>query len=266
MEQKLKQQDMDVITLKVAIKFLQRNGFKLMIGGLCGAALAMYYIMATPQSYEARWQMLMAQMVVSNSEDPAALVQRLRPSSTYTAEVLNHCGKTGEEEVEEYLDKTLQVQIVKNVPNSVEFKLRAASVEQVKACSNAIVGMVIAQQREIINERLAGKQEQLAQYQQALKDEMRQLEKLKKTELGNFGYLAMLDKLTWLRARIDGLQEELFLSQKHPAKLNAPIQVSRKPVSPKVSLIWALGLLLGLMTGLLYAIAREVWRKQMSEA
>lgn len=259
----------DKITPREIANFFSRNRKFILIAGMAGLILSIIYVMLASKSYEARWQMLMAQMVVSNSnsnsEEPAALVQRLRPSSAYTVEVLNYCGKAGEDEVEEYLDKTLQVQVVKNVPNSVEFKLRATSVEQIKVCSNAIVAMVIAQQREIINERQSGKQEQLAQYQQSLKDEMRQLEKLKKTELGNFGYLAMLDKLTWLRARIDGLQEELFLSQKYPAKLNAPIQVSRKPVSPKVPLVLVLGLLLGLMTGLLYAIAREGWRRQMVE-
>ncbi len=261
----------DQITAREVARFFYRNRNYILTAVALGFLVAIIIVVVTPKSFEAKWQMNMAQVVVnnssnSNSEEPAALIQRLRSNLTYPSEVLDVCDKSGEDEIEGYLGKSLQVQTVKNVPNAAEFKLRATSVEQVKACSNAIVAMVIAQQREIINERLAGKQEQLAQYQQSLKDEMRQLERLKKTELGNFGYLAMLDKLTWLRARIDGLQEELFLSQKYPAKLNVPIQVSRKPVSPNVPLVLVLGLLLGVMTGLLYAIGREGWHKQMSEA
>lgn len=260
----------DEISLKRIVDFFARNLRRIFLFGMAGAAASVAYVGMTPKAYEARWQMSMAQMVAasnsnSNSEEPAALIQRLRSSSTYSPLVLDRCSKSGEE-VGEYLDKTLQVKTVKNVPNTADFKLRALSVDQASSCANAIIAMVIEQQRLIISERQAGRQEQLVQYQQALKDEMRQLERLKKTELGNFGYLAMLDKLTWLRARIDGLQEELFLSQKYPAKLNAPIEVSRKPVSPNVPLVLTLGSLLGLMFGLAYAIARDGWRKMKSEA
>lgn len=251
------------------VNFISCSRSYILRAGGAGLLLAVIYVVLTPNSFEARWQMSMAQMVAggtnSNSEEPAALIQRLKSTLTYPSNVLEICGKSGDEEWDEYLDKTLQVQTVKDVPNTAEFKLRAAGIVQASSCANAIVAMVVEQQRLIIGGRQAGKQEQLLQYQKALGEAVSQLETLKKTELGNFGYLAMLDKLTWLRSRIDGLQEELFLSQKHPAKLIAPVDVSRKPVAPKVPLVLLLGLLLGLTAGVLYAIAREGWRKAKSE-
>lgn len=260
----------DQISLRDITNFISRYRSGILMAGILGLLLAAFFVAVTPKSYEARWQMSMAQMVAgntnSNSEDPAALIQRLRTTLAYPEKVLNICGKSLDEEMDEYLDKTLQVQTVKNVTNIAEFKLRAPSVDQARSCANAIITMVIEQQRLIINERQAGRQEQLAQYQKTLRDENRQMERINRTELGNFGYLAMLDKLTWLRARIDGLQEEIFLSQKYPAKLTAPIEVFKKPVSPNGFLILTFGTLLGLMMGLLYAIVREGWKKSMSEA
>lgn len=259
-----------VITPKEIMNFLKRNRRTILIWGMLGLVASTVYATLTPKVFEVRWQMSMARMILGNSygnsEEPAALIQRLRSSLAYPASVRESCGKSGDEEVGEYLDRTLQVQSVKYVPNAVEFKLRAPSVEQATLCAKAIVAMVVEQQRDIIVERQSGKQEQLEKYQKSLKEEFQQLEMLKKTELGNFGYLAKLDNLTWLRTRIDALQEELFFSQKFPAKLNAPIEVSNKPVSPKLQMVFSLGLLFGLMMGMVFAIAREGWSKAMTVA
>jgi uncharacterized protein involved in exopolysaccharide biosynthesis len=251
--------------------FFYRRWLQIVVMGMLGIAVSGVYVVMTPKTYEAKWQMSMAQMVAGssniganiniNSEEPAALIQRLRSPLIYTPSVLEACGKSSNETMGEYLDNTLQMQIVKNLPNVAGFRLRMGSPELAKSCADAIVAMVIEQQSSIIHERQEGKKEQVAQYQKLLRDEMWQLDQLKNTQLGNFGYLAMLDKLTWLRGRIDGLQEELFLSQKYPSKLLSPIDVSRNPVSPNVNLVLILGLLLGLITGLLYAISREGWFK-----
>lgn len=248
------------ISLKDIVVFLRCNLALIVACGVIGIVFSLIYISVTPNSFEARWQLAMAQINNSNSEEPTALIQRLKSPTTYTARVFQACDKSGDD-VGEYLDKALQVRTVKNVPNIIEFTLRVSNKELATQCANALIAMVIDQQRELIRERLSGRQEQLVQYEHALKEEMQQLEQLKKTELGNFGYLANLDKLTWLRTRIDALQEELFLSQKHPAKLTSPLLVSNKPVAPKKSLIMIIGLLLGLLLGLVYAMSREGWRK-----
>ena len=155
----------------------------------------------------------------------------------------------------------IQITAIKNVANAVEMRVRASTHEQAMKCAVAVVAMTVTQQRSLIEERLAGRQNQLTQYQQALREEMQQLEKIKKSELGNFAYLAKLDKLSWLRTRIDVYQEEVFLSRLHPAKLITPIYASKKPVPRRVGLVLILGLMLGLMLGVLYAFGREGWRR-----
>lgn len=264
----------NVVTPKEIAIFLKKNLWVISIWAGGGLLASIAYVIITPKLYEARWQMTMAKMIVSNvngnsnsnsnSEEPLALIQRLRSSLAYPEAVLMSCGKSKGEEIGDYLDESIVVEVVKNVPNSVEFKLRSANIEQGALCANAIVAMVTRQQQDIIRERLAGREEQLVQYEQAFKEEMRQLERLNKTELGNFAYLSKLDKLSWLRSRIDGLQEELFLSKKFPTKLSLPIAISNRPVAPKAQLILFMGAVLGVMMGLLFSLAREGWRKVMT--
>lgn len=263
------------IKLKDINGLLKRNLRLMIFWVVAGLLFSVAYLVKTPDSYEARWQMQMAQFVSSsnidgngnsnsnsNIEEPAALIQRLRTPTAYPVAAQQSCGMPVGGEFGEYLGGTLKIQAVKNVTSDVEMEFRAGSPLQAKQCAEAIVMMIVEQQRGLIEDRLAGRQEQLLQYQQALREELRQLETIQKSELGNFGYLAKLDKLSWLRMRIMALQEEVMLSQKHPARLVAPIFVPSKPVSSKVGLLLFLGVSFGFMLGVLFALGREVWRKE----
>lgn len=204
--------------------------------------------------------------VISNSnsssiEEPVALIQRLRAPTVYPMEVQQSCGTPEGVEFGDYLDGKLKVDAIKGVANAVEMVVSSPSPDQARKCAEGIFAMLVAQQRDLIEERLAGRKEQLLQYQQALQEELQYLEKIKKSELVNLGYLAKLDKLGWLRIRIDVLQEEALLSKRHPAKLIAPIYVPNKPVLKRVGLVLLLGMMFGLMLGVLYALGREGWRK-----
>lgn len=251
------------ISLREIVDFLKRNQKLIALFGIAGLLISLAYVVLAPKEYEARWQMQMAQFSSSNSEEPAALVQRLSSPTTYSIKVQQYCGMPENEEYGEYLNRKLEVKSIKESASTVQFKFRASSSAQAKQCAESIVKMIMEQQRGLIEERLAGRQAQLVQYQHALADEQQQLEKIKKSELGNFGYLAKLDKLSWLRTRIDALQEEALLSQMHPAKLIAPIYAPNKPVSRKAGLLLLLGIGLGLMLGVLYALGREAWRKSV---
>lgn len=244
------------------VNFFKYAPKSIMAGCLVGLLLAVAYVVLMPKKYEARWQIQMAKFVSnsnSNSlvEEPAALTQRLRLPTAYTSDVRQGCGLDDSLEPSEYLDGLLRVNVVKGAPESVEMKVVLLSSEQATKCADALIGMIVTQQRSAIELHLSGRQSQLAAYQKALYEEQRQLGRLKSTELGNFGYLAQLNQMSWLRARIDALKEEIALSQLHPAKLVAPIFAPSKPVSPKVGLSLVLGALLGALIGLLYALGRE---------
>lgn len=258
------------ISLKDIVDFLMRNLRLIVIGGLVGLFFSAAYVVLSPKSYEARWEFQMAQFVSSsssgnssiNSEESAALVQRLRIPTAYPVALQQICGVHQDGDLKDYLDGKLKIEPVKNVSNAVDMKVTARSPDQARQCAEAIVTMITAQQHDLIEERLAGRQDQLQQYQKALSEEQGQLETIQKTELGNFGYLAKLDKLSWLRTRIDALREEVLLSQKHPAKLLVPVFVPSKPVSPNVVFALVLGILLGLLLGVLLAFVRYYGQRE----
>lgn len=255
----------DEIRLRDVFGFLKRNSRLILLTMVVGAMLSAIHLVRAPKLYEAKWQMRMAQFVsgstVSNIEEITDLAWRLQMPLSYPVAVAQTCGMPADKEFGDYLDGSLEVLPIKNVTAGVEMKFRATSTTQAGKCAEAIVMMIAAQQRALIDERMEGIREQILGYQQSLREEQQQLEVIKKSELGNFGYLAKLDKLSRLHARIDTLQEDVLLSQRHPAKLVLPVFVSSKPVSPKAKQVLAYGLLFGLMSGVLFALWRELWRK-----
>lgn len=276
MNEKLLQTSTDEISLREAGVWLRCNISWIIFGGIVGLMLSTSYVLSITKKFEARWQIEMAQFVnnsyssssntvnssgISNNiEEPAALIHRLRTPTAYSEDVQGRClvnkGGGGD-----YLSGIFKVAEVRNVPNTVEMAVRLSSRDEARDCAEAIVGMIVAQQREKVEEKLAGRKEQLLEYQRAFLEEQQQLEQMKGAELANFGYLAKVDKLSWLRTRSDAVQEELMLSQLHPAKLVAPIYVPEKPVSRNVVVTILLGGGVGLLLGGLLAFGREKWSK-----
>lgn len=271
MQNEIQSSSSEEIALKDIVDFFRLNQRLIVIWLVGVVLLSVAYFLMAPKKYEVKWQIHMAQSVASNRdssgisfnsiEEPSALVQRLRFPSIYPATVGISCGMSQDDDIGEYLDGALDVQAVKGVAAAVEMKFRARSVDVARQCAEAIVSMVVEQQAALIEERLVGRREQLSRYQKALLDEQRQLEQMKKKDLSNFAYLSKLDQLSLLRSRVEAFQEEIFLSTKHPAKLTAPILVSNKPISPKLSLVMFFGVLFGFMFGMIHALIRNVWSK-----
>lgn len=248
------------ISLKDMAGFFKRNKWPIVLGAFAGLLFAAAYVVITPKKYEARGQLQMA-FFGANAEEPAALIQRLRYPTTYPLAVQQSCGMPQDGEFGDYLSGALEIQGIKNVANAVEMKVRASSADRAKKCAEAVAAMIVVQQRNMIEERLAGRHEQLIEAQKALQREMQLFDSLKRSENGSIRHLAKLERIGALNARIDALQDEALMAQKHPAKLTVPFAASSHPVSPRVRSLLSLGILLGLMCGVLYALGREGWRK-----
>lgn len=251
------------ISLRDIFNFIKRNQLRFFLCGFAGILLALIYLYLSPKEYEARFQLQMAQISsnvgeASNSEDASSLIHRLRVPTTYSEKATQACAMS-EREFGDYLGGMLAVSPIKGMPNAVEMKVRASSREIAKHCAEGLVFLIRDQQRALIEEKLAGRQLQLEKYQQAMKEEQRQLERIGSATQANFAYLATLGKISWLRSRIDILQEEALLAQMHPTKLVSPIYIPSKSVAPKEKLALILGLMLGVLIGVLYSIARERW-------
>jgi predicted house-cleaning noncanonical NTP pyrophosphatase (MazG superfamily) len=212
--------------------------------------------MQRPKVYEASWQIEMAR----NSEDTNALIERLRLQTTYSIAVQHSCGMPEGEVFGDYLGGKLKVELIKKVANVVEMKVGDTSLDQVKACAEAIVAMIVEQQQKLIDVKLAGQKELIPVMQQKLQRDMKLFADLKRNESGSLKYLAKLEYINALNTHLDALQEEVLMSQLYPAKLIAPIYVPDKPRSPKLGLWMLVGLTLGLFMGMFFAVVRDLWR------
>ncbi|MBI5890605.1 MAG: hypothetical protein HZB47_07995 [Nitrosomonadales bacterium] len=261
MQNEKQQAASDGISLRDFVDFFKRNYQLIVGGGVAGLLFSTAYVSVEPNKYEASWQMQMAQANNSNSEEPAALIQRLRMPTAYPVEVQQACGMPDGGEFSEYLGGTLKVEAIKNVTNAVGMKIRVSSPVQAKQCADAIVAMVVAQQRGLIEERLAGRSELILFIEQMLQRDMQLFESLRRNENGSLKYLAKLERINSLNARLDALKEEVLMSTQHPAKVTVPIFVPSKPVPHRLGLLLLLGVSLGLMLGVLYALGRDGWRR-----
>ena len=269
MQNEKQQTASDEISLRDIVDFFKRNYRLIVGGGVAGLLFSAAYALTVPNKYEASWQMQMAKTGNGNGnengngniEEPAALIQRLRVPTAYPVEVQRACGMPDGGEFGDYLGGTLKVEVVKNVANAVGMKVRVSSPELARQCADSIAAMVVAQQRGLIEERMAGHSELISSVEQMLQRDMKLFEGLKRNENGSLKYLAKLERINSLNARLDALKEEILMSTKRPAKVTVPIFVPSNPVSPKVRLLVIFGMLLGVMLGALYALGRDGWRK-----
>lgn len=248
-------------SIEEPVLFAGRNKAMLASFGALGMLVAVAYVWVSPITYEARWQMVMAKSYFSgeirNSEDPIALIQRLRPSSSLTRGVRISCGKVESGYLEEYLGKSLKLSPVKGLSDTVEFRLRLEGAERTLLCANTISDMVAEQQRGIIVGRQGWHLERLSQYQAALAHVKKQIDRLSQTEIKGMAYLANHDQMSWLRGRIDDIELEMLSVDKFPARVSAPIEVDSRPITPKWGILLPIGLVLGILFGAIVAVFRE---------
>lgn len=260
----------DEISRDALVAFFTRAWKEILLSGLVALLLSGVYVAYKPNRFEARLQLKMAQFVGSDNEttdieDPATLGLRLRFPTTYSAEILQACDLPEGGEPGEFLGGALVVNPVVNpgISSIIDISVHASSTGKVSQCAEAVVAMITMQQRAMIEDHLAARQVQLSQYEKEMQEELLQLERSKKSELGK---LAALDKLSWMRARMGALREEILLSRSCPTKLASPIYVPSKPVSPKVGVVLAIGFALGMVLGVLFAVGREEWRRAASKS
>lgn len=256
----------DEINLKDIINFFKVNGKFIAAVAAATFLLSVVYVQLAPRKYEASALLQMARLQNSkvglkSIESPASLAERLRYPASYSAATLQQCGVVDTEALGEYLGGMLKVRALRPMPDVLEIKVRALTQETAKHCAEAIVQMTGTRQHDLVEAELLGTSENLAHKRQALADELRQLKSIGNAQTGNFGYLAKLDKLSALRTSIDALQEEVSFARRNPAKLSAPIYAPAGPVWPKVRLILFFGLFIGVLFGVLLALAKLAWRR-----
>lgn len=252
------------VSLKDIVSSFRQEWKMIAFSGVMGLLLSAIYVSLIPEKYEAIWQIQMARFGVVNSEEPTMLIQRLRLPTAYPVEVRRSCGVSEDEVLGDYLGGKLEIQPTLNIPTSVDMKFYAASSVQAKQCAEAIVVMLVEQQRDLAEAQrsLATSEKKITKYQRELAEELQQLEKIKNPALASVAYLTRLDQIAWLRHKIREEREDVLPVRIVPARLMAPIYVPGKPVPSKVQQVLLLGVLLGLLLGMLYALGKDGWSRQ----
>ncbi|MBI3633463.1 MAG: hypothetical protein HY226_04185 [Candidatus Vogelbacteria bacterium] len=269
MQNEIANTEMEEISVREIFKYLKHNAQLIVFFGVAGLVLSVTMLILKPAKFEAKIQLQMAQKYTTSTkevngndiESPVTLAERLRSSLAYPAEVKRSCDMPAGDELGEYLNGVVKIEPSKILTNVVEVRVEGPSLEVVKGCSNAIVAMIVTQQHSLIEESLWGKQDLVIRYKQLYQEEFQQLEKIKKADLSNFAYLDKVNKISWLRTRIDELEDEAIFSSLHPAKLIVPMSIPKQPVPKKEFQALSMGLFLGLFFGVLIALVREGWRK-----
>ena len=266
MQNEMQKKISNEISLKEIFSFLQSNQRLIVIMSVIGLLFSISYLVFAPKKYEARLQIKMAQFVngsnvsLSNIEEPAALIQRLRGPTIYPADVLQSCGIAESAEFGDYLGGVIKAEVVPNLASVISIKIIKSNPDDAKKCAEGLVSMIVFQQRDLIVDRLAGREDQLLKYKKLLQEEQQLLIKITESGPLRLSSLARLDKFIFLNSRIDALQEEVLLSKLHSAKLIAPIYSPSKSISPNVGLVLMFGFTLGLMSALLYSLWGIIWR------
>lgn len=251
----------DEIELKDIIEFAREN-FKLIAATtLVAVALSLVYLMVTPKKYEGSLLLQMAQQGEAVIEAPVKLAVRLRYATSYTEAVTMACGFESLGAVGDNLGGMLKTSVLKLVPNVLELKLRATSPEEVSQCSAALSMMIAKQQHDLMEEHLIGKRATLEMLQQLETTHSKQLQYARKAEMGDYGFLVIMDKLSSLRTRIAALQEELQPTNLQSAKVLVPLNITPYPVFPNKKITLIIGLLGGVFLGVMFALIRNVVRK-----
>jgi len=266
----------------IDILFFIRNNYKfILLSGLIGLVLSIILIAITPRVYEASVQIQMAQISPnsnsnSNSnnmnplgvsiEESTLLIARLSSPTSFSASVIEACGKQNDANPGETLAKSIKLSAVKGLNNVVELKTYGPTSEKSYTCANAIFELIKFSQAQILAPYLEEAQTRLAADQLRLAKVQDLVTKADKSGAAmSAAYLSSRDEIKYLLDEITALQNVTMSSQSRATRLVAPIYVSDTPITPKKRPWLSGGLLGGLLLGFLIALSRQMLVKLKSQ-
>jgi LPS O-antigen subunit length determinant protein (WzzB/FepE family) len=274
-------QDELEISLLDILRFL-KGAFKIiLVFGLLGIAIAIAYLVITPQQYEASAKIAMAQIGVANNnnnlsplgvniEEPALLISRLAQPTSFTQESILACGFEGKLEAGATLANAIKFSLPKGVVNMVELKTIGDSPQLSTQCAGAIFELIKSTQNQIITPYIEEAKQKLVEEKvrlQAAQDLVSRSDK--SGSVMGAAYLSTRDEVKYLLDSIAALNNVVTNNQNRATRLIAPIYASNVPIGPKKVMARVVGFFGGLFLGLLIAVARQIMARskgQMGEA
>ncbi|WP_108507825.1 Wzz/FepE/Etk N-terminal domain-containing protein [Polynucleobacter acidiphobus] len=262
----------DELSLLDIIEFMQES-WKTIVGftvlGIAGAGL---YLWAVPKQYEASAQIKMAQIANFNNnnninplginiEEPQALIVRMALPTSYPKETIALCGMVDQKDPELTLASKAKLSIPKGVGGTVDLKVRDASKEIAKACTNAVYQLIKSSQAQLVAPYIDEASKKLKIEEERLGRATQVIAKADKSGAAvSAAYLATRDEIRYLLDQISNLQSIITGNESRAAHLTAPIYLKDEPVFPQKRNSLLIGLLLGGLLGLVFTLARKWYR------
>ncbi|QWD16514.1 hypothetical protein G6700_01685 [Polynucleobacter paneuropaeus] len=269
------------ISLLDILRFLKGAYKTILVFGALGLAIAIAYLVITPNRFEAVAQIQMAQTSGANInnnnnnnlnswginvEEPALLIARLSSPSSFSAGVIAACGQQAQSNPALATAQTIKLAPIKGISNVVELKTVGPTSEAASICAQAIFELIKTSQAQIQAPYLEEAQTRLTEDGIRLDQAKALVAKADKSGAAMSAvYLSACDEIRYLLNEITTLQNVVSGGQYRATRLVSPIYASDNPVAPKKRIALLVGLSGGLLMGLLIALGRQIWAKLKSQ-
>jgi len=273
------------LSLIDVLRFLKSTYKTVLFFGVLGVAVAITYLSITPEKFEARAQIAMAQISVStkgkfgmgnnissnnimgaNIEDPALLITRLSNPTSFLPVTTDACGLRNQSNAGLNLVNNIKLTIAKGITNVVELKTLGSSQEAAFNCAAAIFELVRESQSQILSPYVSEAKIRLMENQERLEKVRALALKMDNSGLSaTMLYISTRDEIRYLLEEIDVLRNVVNNNQNRTAYLISPIYVNDSPVTPKKYMTLVGGLFGGLFLGLLIVLVRQMVAKLKSQ-
>ncbi len=263
----------DEISIKDIIDFLIEHWKTILGFGMAGLLAALMFTFLMPSQYEAKAQIKMAQIGVSNNnnnvnplgvniEEPALLIARMKLPTSFDQATIERCGLNGEKDAAEVLAKKAKLSAVKGAPSVVDLSIQAESKELADGCVAATFDLIKNTQKAIAEPFIIEAKSKLSEYQKRLDDSRSVMLRADKSGAAlSAAYLATRDEVKYLMDEVIRLQDFITSGDTRMTQLTAPIYAIDHPVFPKKRLTVTVGLMAGLFLGLLFVMGRHAYRR-----
>lgn len=272
MQEKDQDQDQNAASSEIAQWFpalkALRNGWKIIVAGVAlGALIGAGSMLVMPSVFQATAMISMAQVpslnndrsspviAVSNIEEPAFLLERLKIPSTYTPAAIEGCRLIASNMDAESMVRMISVGIPRSVGSVAILRIRAGTPEAAAQCATSLFEMIRIQQETMIKPLELDLQHALSALEKRLSDVQSEMRRAEKEGRYETFFFAKRDELLFLNQQIYALRRGI--QRILPTQIVAPVYSPSGPVSPQSVLVLSAATLAGLFLGLLIVGVRE---------
>ncbi len=261
----------EIFHLFPVLKFLRAGWKTIATGGVFGSLVGMGTLLVLPLEFEATAIIVMAQVprvgngsaesviAVSNIEEPALLIERLKLPSTYSNMAMSGCHNSDQEAISpEDMVRMVSLGVPRNTNSAVVIRIRRDSIQAAEKCATALFEMIATQQEAMATPMKQELLQAMVALEARLSEGRDELSRAEKNGKYQTLFFAKRDELIFLHHQLYSFHREI--QRRTPAHLASPVYARPRSVTPQRSLVLGAATLAGFLLGLLVAGFREFTR------